>query len=113
MLRFSFILIQFIVLLIIVTWAIQNSKSVSFSFNDIIVTTSTSIFIIGLLVIIIVALLLQRFIFFLKQSSQKYKFYRERSIHQKGYNAFLQGIVAIANKDFKKATLESKNIDKY
>ena len=113
MLRFSFILIQFIVLLIIVTWAIQNSKSVSFSFNDIIVTTSTSIFIIGLLVIIIVALLLQRFIFFLKQSSQKYKFYRERSIHQKGYNSFLQGMVAIANKDFKRAILESKNTNIY
>jgi len=113
MLRFLFILFQFIVLLIIVTWAIRNSKSVSFLFNDIIITTSTSILIIGLLIVIIVALLLQRFIFFLKQSSQKYKFYRERSIHQKGHNSFLQGMVAIANKDFKRAILESKNINKY
>ena len=113
MFRLSYILFQFIVLVVIATWAIKNSKSVSFLFNDIVVTTSTSILIIVLLIVIFIALVFQRLIFFLKQSSQKYKFYRERSIHQKGYNAFLQGMVAIANKDFKRAILESKNINKY
>ena len=87
MIRFLFILFQFIVLLIIASWSIRYSKPVSFVFNEITITTSTSVFLIGLLIIIIVALLLQRFVFFLKQSSQKYRFYRERSIYQKGYNS--------------------------
>ena len=113
MIRYLFILFQFIVLLIIASWSIQNSKPISFLLNDITITTSTSFVIIGLIIIIIIVLLIQRFVFFIKQSSQKYKFYRERSIYQKGYNSFLQGMVAIANKDFKKAILESKNINKY
>ena len=113
MIRYLFILFQFIVLLIIASWSIQNSKPISFLLHDITITTSTSFVIIGLIIIIIIVLLLQRFVFFVKQSSQKYKFYRERSIYQKGYNSFLQGMVAIANKDFKKAILESKNINKY
>ena len=113
MLRFLYIFFQFIILLIIASWAIQNSKPVSFLFRDIIVTTSTSVLIIFLLIIIIVSLLLQRFVFFLKQSKQKFKFYRERAIYEKGQNAFVQGMVALANKDFKKAISEAKNANKY
>ena len=68
--------LQFIILLFITAWTIKYSQPVSFEFNDIIITTSTSVLIIGLLIIILTALLLQRLVFFLKQSSQKYKFYR-------------------------------------
>ena len=77
MLRFLYIFFQFVVLLIIASWAIQNSKPVSFIFKDITITTSTSVLIIGLLIIIIICLILQRFVFFLKQSKQKFKFYKE------------------------------------
>ena len=52
MIRFLLILIQFVFLLIIVSWAIQNSKTVSFIFSDITITTSTSIIIIGLIILI-------------------------------------------------------------
>ncbi len=113
MLRLLYIFFQFIILLIIVSWAIQNSKPVSFIFRDITVITSTSALIIGLLVIIIICLLLQRFIFFLKQSKQKYKFYRERSIIEKGHDSFVQGMVALANKDFNRVIAEAKNTNKY
>ena len=113
MLRLLYIFFQFIILLIIASWSIQNSKPVSFIFKDITVTTSTSVLIIGLLVVVIICLLLQRFIFFLKQSKQKYKFYRERSIIKKGHNSFVQGMVALANKDFNKVIAEAKNANKY
>ena len=82
-------------------------------FRDITITTSTSVLIIGLLILIIISLLLQRFVFFLKQSKQKYNFYRERSIYERGYNAFVQGMVALANRDFKKVVSEAKNANKY
>ena len=62
---------------------------------------------------IILSLLLQRFLFFLKQSKQKYKFYKERSIYKKGHESFAQGMIALANKDFKKAIFEAKNSNKY
>ena len=113
MLRFLYIFFQFLILLIIVSWAIQYSKSVSFVFRDITITTSTSVLIISLLIVIIICLLVQRFIFFLKQSKQKYKFYRERLVFDKGHNAFVQGMVALANRDFKKVIFESKNANKY
>ena len=78
MLRFLYILFQFVILLIVATWAIQNSKPVSFIFKDVTITTSTSVLVIFLLLIIVLSLLIQRFAFFLKQSKQKYFYYRER-----------------------------------
>jgi len=113
MFKFLYILFQFIILLIIASWAIQNSKPVSFIFRDITVTTSTSVLIICLLLIIVLFLLLQRFIFFLKQSKQRYSIYRERLNYKRGHNSFLQGMVALANKDYKKAINESRNVQKY
>ena len=113
MLRLVYIFLQFVILLIIISWVIQYSKPVSFSFRDVIVTTSTSVLLISLIIIIIISLLIQRFIFFIKQSKQKYKFYRERSKYEKGHNSFVQGMTALVNKDFKKAIYEAKNTDKY
>ena len=113
MLRFLYIFFQFIVLFIIVSWAVQKSKPVSFVFRDTTIITSTSVLIIGLIIIIIICLVLQRFIFFLKQSKQKYKFYKERLSFEKGHDSFVQGMVALANKDYKKVIVESKNANKY
>ena len=69
MTRYLLILFQFIFLLIIAGWAIKKSQPVSFTFNDLIITTSTSVLIIGLLIIILIALFFQRIIFFFKQTS--------------------------------------------
>ena len=57
MIRYLFILFQFILLLAIAGWAIKNSQPVSFTFNDLIITTTTSVLIIGLLVLILVTTL--------------------------------------------------------
>ena len=112
MTRYLFILFQFILLLVISGWAIKKSQPVSFTFNDLIITTSTSVLIIILLVIILVTLLLQRTIFFFKQTVLKYKINKERNTYEKGYNAFLLGMVALANKDFRKAVSETKKVTK-
>ena len=113
MIRYLFILFQFIFLLIIAGWAIKKSQSVSFTFNDIIITTSTSVLIIGLLIIILLTLFFQRVIFFVKQTALKYKIRKERITYEKGYNSFLLGMVALANKDFIKAVAETKKVTKY
>ena len=113
MIRYLFILFQFIFLLTIAGWAINKSQPVSFTFNDLIITTSTSVLIIILLVIILVTLLLQRTIFFFKQTVLKYKINKERNTYEKGYNAFLLGMVALANKDFRKAVSETKKVTKH
>ena len=113
MIRYLFILFQFIFLLIIAGWAIKKSQSVSFTFNDLIITTSTSVLIIGLLIIILLTLFFQRVIFFVKQTALKYKIRKERITYEKGYNSFLLGMVALANKDFIKAVAETKKVTKY
>ena len=71
MLKFLYIFFQFIILLIIASWAIQNSKPVSFIFRDVTVTTSTSVLIIGLLTIIILSLLLAKIFVFFKTIKTK------------------------------------------
>jgi len=113
MIKLLYIFLQFIILLIIASWAINNSKQVSFIFSDVTVTTSTSVLIIGMLIIIITSLFLQRFIFFIKQSKQKYKFYRELANYEKGHDSFIKGMVALVNKDFKSVIFEAKNTNKF
>ena len=55
----------------------------------------------------------QRIIFFIKQTALKYKIKKERITYEKGYNSFLLGMVALANKDFSKAIAETKKVTKY
>ncbi len=113
MTRYLLILFQFIFLLIIASWAIKKSQLVSFTLNDLVVTTSSSVLIIGLIIIILITLLLQRIVFFFKQTALKYRIRKERVKYERGYNSFLLGMVALANKDYKKAILETKKISKY
>tara|TARA_Y100000590_G_scaffold454809_1_gene602258 strand:+ start:5659 stop:6996 length:1338 start_codon:yes stop_codon:yes gene_type:complete len=113
MFRFLYLLFQFIILLIIASWAIRNSKLISFEFGDVIISTSSSVLIIGLLIIIIAALSFQRFIFFLKQSQQKFKFYQNKKVFQRGHESFVKGMTALVNKDFKKAIVEANNTKKF
>ena len=113
MIKYLFIFFQFIVLLIIASWAIKNSQPVSFTFNDFIVSTSTSVLIIGLLLIILLSLILQKFIFFIKQVILNYNFKNERSKYEKGYSSFLKGMIALANKEYSIAIQETKKVHKY
>lgn len=113
MLRLFLNLFQLFVLAIIIVFAFTYSNPVSFAFNDVIITTPSYILIAIILIVIAIILLFQKFLFFLRQTSQKYKFYRKDLIHTKGYNSFIQGMVALANKDFKRALTESRNINKY
>ena len=113
MTRYLIILLQLIILLVIATWSINNSKPVSFTLNDFVVTTSTSVLIISIIALILISLVLQRFIFYLKQILTKYKFKREKSKYENGYNSFFRGIIALANKDFSLSAKESKRVNKY
>ena len=113
MARYLIILLQLIILLVIATWSINNSKPVSFTLNDFVITTSTSVLIISIIALILISLVFQRFIFYLKQILTKYKFKREKSKYENGYNSFFRGIIALANKDFSLAAKESKRVNKY
>ena len=113
MTRYFFILFQFIILLIVASWAINKSQPVAFTFNDLIITTSTSILIIGLIIIILITLFFQRIIFFINQTTLKFKIRKERITYEKGYSSFLSGMVALANKDFTTAVTETKKVSKY
>ena len=113
MIKYLWILVQLIFLMILASWAIKNSQPVSFTFQDIIITTTSSILMIGLFLIVILSLVIQKIIFYIRQLFFKYKIRKERSIYEKGYDSFLIGMVAIANKDFSRAIHESKKVKKY
>lgn len=111
--KFIILLLQFIILLILTTLAIKYSWPVSLALENIVITTSTSVLIIGVLIVILITIFFQKILFFFQKSALRYKIYKERLTHQKGYNSFLQGMVALVNKDFKRAVQEAKKANKY
>jgi HemY protein len=57
--------------------------------------------------------LLQTFYFKTKFSFSKFIAIKKLQNKEKGYNAFVSGIIALANKDYKRAILESKKISNH
>ena len=57
--------------------------------------------------------LLQTFYFKTKFSFSKFMAIKKLQNKEKGYNAFVSGLIALANKDYKRAILESKKISNH
>jgi HemY protein len=57
--------------------------------------------------------LLQNYFFKIKFKISKYRLNKNINIQEKGYDSFLNGMIAIANKDYKKAIIESKKTSNY
>ena len=58
-------------------------------------------------------LIIQKLYFYIKETAVKFKYDREKSKYEKGYNSFLMGMVALANKDYKKAINETRKVSQY
>ena len=106
-------LIQLALLVIIATYIINYSYPVSITFNEIILSTSTSFITFLVIIVVFISLFIQRLIFFFKQKFIKFRFRREKSNYEKGYYAFSQGMIALANKDYKKAIKENNKVSYY
>ena len=113
MLKFFFIILQIVLVLIIVSIIVNNSFTVSFALNDYIYSISSSYLFIFLIFIFLLLFFLQSFYFKTKFRYSKYKVNKFLKNKNKGYDSFVNGMIALANKDYKKAIVESKKISKY
>ena len=113
MIKLFFIFIQLAILVIIGSLVIDYSFPVSVTFDEIILSTSTSFLIFSVILIIFFIILVQRIVFFFKYRIFKFGLNRQKNNYEKGYHAFTQGMIALANKDYKKAIQENKKVSYY
>ena len=113
MIKLFFIFIQLAILVVIGSLVIAYSFPVSVTFDEIILFTSTSFLIFSVILIIFFVILVLRIGFFFKYRIFKFGLNRQKNNYEKGYHAFTQGMIALANKDYKKAIQENKKVSYY
>ena len=113
MLKFFLIIFQLIILTSLVLLVINNSFIISFEIKDYIYSISSSYLFIFLLIFFALIFLIQNFYFKIRFNFFKFKTSNKVRKKEKGYNSFVNGMIAIANKDYKKKILESKKVSNY
>jgi len=111
--RILSITVQTSIILILVLVVFNNSFIISFEIKDFIYSVSSTYIFIPLLIFFVLIFLLQTFYFKTKFSFSKFIAIKKLQNKEKGYNAFVSGIIALANKDYKRAILESKKISNH
>ena len=113
MIKLFILFIQLALLVFFASVIVNYSYPIAITFNEIILSTSTSIIIFLIIAIIFLLLFIQRIMFFFKQRFFRFKFNRQKSNYEKGYYAFTQGMIALANKDYRRAIQENKKVSYY
>ena len=113
MIKFFSIIIQIFLILFVSLIIINNSFIVSIEIYDFIYSISSSYLFIILLFLLFLLFLLLNFYFKTKYFFNKFKISKKIKNQEKGYNSFVNGMIALANKDYKKAILESNKMSNY
>ena len=113
MFRILSITVQTSIILILVLVVFNNSFIISFEIKDFIYSVSSTYIFIPLLIFFVLIFLLQTFYFKTKFSFSKFIAIKKLQNKEKGYNAFVSGMIALVNKDYKRAILESKKISNH
>ena len=110
MLKFITLSIQLILLLSIVFFLVLNSFNVSFDIGDLSYSFSSNLLFI-FLVILILIIVLANFIYFkTKFVFQKYSYVKKLTKTQKGYDFFVDAMIALLNKDNTTASNSAKKM---
>ena len=113
MLKIILLSIQILIILFIVLFIVNNQFLISFEINDLVYSLSSS-YVFGFFLFLFVLIFsIQTFYFKIINRFNKYQLKRLQNKEKKGYNFFTRGMVAIANKDYKKASILSKKLDKF
>ena len=103
MFRFVLISIQLIILLLVTFFLVSNSFNISFDIGDLSYNFNSN-FLVGLLVIFILTIVLINFVYFkTKFVFQKYSYVKKLKKTQKGYDYFVEAMIALLNNDNKSA----------
>lgn len=113
MLKFFVFIFQIILIILIVSIVINNSFIISFELEDLIYSIdSVYLFLLGIIFFIII-FFIQSGYFKSKNKFQKYKIQKFFKNKEKGYDAFVSGMIALSNKDYKSANLATKKTSNY
>jgi len=108
--KFILILIQLIVLLSITFFLISNSFNVSFDIEDLSYSFSSNFLVVFLISIIAIIIFLNFIYFKTKFTFQKYSYVKKFSKAQKGYDFFVEAMIALLNKDNKSASISARKM---
>ena len=108
-----FIILQLSVIFYLILFLINNSFIISFEIKDLIFSIDSSYVFILFILILLFIFVLQSIYFKSKLSFSKFLFSKKIKVKERGYNSFVNGMLALANKDYKRAISESKNVSKY
>jgi HemY protein len=103
MLRFLIISLQLILLLSITIFLVSNSFKISFDIGDLSYNFSSNLLIIAFVVLILIVFLINFIYFKTKFVFQKYSYVKKFTRKQKGYDFFVESMIALLNKDNKTA----------
>ena len=108
-----FIILQLSVIFYLILFLINNSFIISFEIKDLIFSIDSSYVFILFILILLFIFVLQSIYFKSKLSFSKFLFSKKIKVKERGYNSFVNGMLALANKDYKRAISESKKVSKY
>ena len=113
MLNFIYLAARILLLLLLVLVITSNAFNISIEIGDFLYTVSSVYLFIPILIFLSFLFVLQSFYFKTQFQLYKFKFNKKIQNKQKGYQLFMSGMIALANKNYKKATSESRNISKF
>ena len=113
MLKITLIIFQFLLLLILLSLVFSNPFIVSFDIDDLKYSITSNLFF-GLIISLFFIVYLLLYLFFKSRLTlNKFFLKKKYSKLEKGYNHFVQAMIAIANKDNKTATISHKKMNNY
>ena len=113
MIRIIFFVIQIILTIALVSIILSNNFVVSFDIGEYQYSFSSNIFFAIIGTILIILYFVQYIFFKTRFTFQKYLFLNKYKRLQKGYNYFVDAMIAIANKDHKLAISSNNKMDNY
>ena len=103
MLRFFIITLQLILLLSITIFLVSNSFNISFDIGDLSYNFSSNLLVIALVILILLVVLMNFIYFKTNFVLQKYSYTKKFERTQRGYDFFVESMIALLNKDNKTA----------
>ena len=110
MLRFLIISLQLILLLSITIFLVSNSFNIFFDIGDLSYNFSSNLLVIAFVVLILTVVLINFIYFKTKFVFQKYSYVKKLTRTQKGYDFFVESMIALLNKDNKSATNSARKM---
>jgi len=110
MFRFLIMSLQLIVLLSITIFLVSNSFNISFDIGDLSYRFSSNLLVIAIAILILLVVLINFIYFKTKFIFQKYSYIKKFERTQRGYDFFVESMIALLNKDNKTAIYSARKM---